>query len=194
MGTVYVRLHFRVRKFFCDQPTCPYQIFTERLPTVAGAVGPPDPRLARCLRASPTTLLRLAQGAPTPAATAPAGAGAWTRGPGDAGNATARSWSISKITRYLTSCPSAQQRVWLAGSRSIRRSASSVVIAVRSMWTAFAIRMEGFWSLLRNWLRPRWGISQEKLPLYLDERVRIAIDSGFRDPQEDSVAQVLWTC
>lgn len=27
--------------------------------------------------------------------------------------------------------------------------------------------MEGFWSLLRLWLRPHRGISQEKLPLYL---------------------------
>jgi len=27
--------------------------------------------------------------------------------------------------------------------------------------------MEGFWSLLRPWLRPHRGISQEKLPLYL---------------------------
>lgn len=26
---------------------------------------------------------------------------------------------------------------------------------------------EGFWSLLRSWLRPHRGISQEKLPLYL---------------------------
>ena len=26
---------------------------------------------------------------------------------------------------------------------------------------------EGFWSLLRSWPRPRRGISQEKLPLYL---------------------------
>lgn len=26
--------------------------------------------------------------------------------------------------------------------------------------------MEGFWSLLRSWLRPHRGISQEKLPLY----------------------------
>ena len=25
---------------------------------------------------------------------------------------------------------------------------------------------EGFWSLLRSWLRPHRGISQEKLPLY----------------------------
>lgn len=28
--------------------------------------------------------------------------------------------------------------------------------------------MEGFWSLLRSWLRPHRGISQEKLPIYLD--------------------------
>ena len=27
--------------------------------------------------------------------------------------------------------------------------------------------LEGFWSLLRTWLRPHRGISQEKLPLYL---------------------------
>ena len=27
--------------------------------------------------------------------------------------------------------------------------------------------MEGFWSLLRSWLCPHRGISQEKLPLYL---------------------------
>jgi transposase-like protein len=27
--------------------------------------------------------------------------------------------------------------------------------------------LEGFWSLLRSWLRPQRGISQEKLPLYL---------------------------
>jgi transposase-like protein len=27
--------------------------------------------------------------------------------------------------------------------------------------------IEGFWSLLRSWLRPQRGISQEKLPLYL---------------------------
>lgn len=27
--------------------------------------------------------------------------------------------------------------------------------------------MEGFWSLLRSWLRPHRGISQEKLPIYI---------------------------
>ena len=27
--------------------------------------------------------------------------------------------------------------------------------------------MEGFWSLLRSWLRPHRGVSQEKLPVYI---------------------------
>jgi transposase-like protein len=27
--------------------------------------------------------------------------------------------------------------------------------------------MEGVWSLLRSWLRPHRGVSQENLPLYL---------------------------
>lgn len=27
--------------------------------------------------------------------------------------------------------------------------------------------MEGFWSLLRSWLRPHRGVSQDKLPFYL---------------------------
>lgn len=27
--------------------------------------------------------------------------------------------------------------------------------------------IEGFWSLLRSWLRPHRGISQDKLPFYL---------------------------
>jgi transposase len=27
--------------------------------------------------------------------------------------------------------------------------------------------VEGFWSLLRSWLRPHRGVSQERLPLYL---------------------------
>ena len=29
------------------------------------------------------------------------------------------------------------------------------------------LHTEGFWSLLRSWLRPHRGISQEKLPIYL---------------------------
>ncbi len=46
--------------------------------------------------------------------------------------------------------------------------------------------LEGFWSLLRSWLRPHRGISQEKLPLYLGshedwsvKRVRQVIQVPF---------------
>jgi transposase len=104
-GPYTVRLHLRVRKFFCDQPTCPRQIFTERLPTVAVPWARRTLRLAQRLRAcglalggemgarlgyrlglhtSPATLLRLVQGAPTPAVAAPQVLGvdewAWRRG------------------------------------------------------------------------------------------------------------------
>jgi len=104
-GPYTVRWHLRVRKFFCDQPTCPRQIFTERLPTVAAPWARRTRRLAQCLRAcglalggemgarlghrlglrtSPATLLRLVQDTPTPAATAPKVLGvdewAWRRG------------------------------------------------------------------------------------------------------------------
>ena len=50
-GPYTVRLHLRVRKFFCDQPTCPCQIFTERLPTVATPWARRTLRLAQRLRA-----------------------------------------------------------------------------------------------------------------------------------------------
>jgi transposase len=104
-GPSMVRLHLRVRKFFCDQPAWPRQIFTERLPTGAAPWARRTLRLAQRLRAcglalggemgarlghrlglrtSPATLLRLVQGAPTPAATAPqvlgVDEGAWRRG------------------------------------------------------------------------------------------------------------------
>ena len=86
-GPYTVHLHLRVRKFFCDQPTCPCQIFTERLPTVAAPWARRTRRLAQRLRAcglalggetgaqlghrlglrtSPDTLLRLVQTAPAP--------------------------------------------------------------------------------------------------------------------------------
>jgi transposase-like protein len=35
--------------------------------------------------------------------------------------------------------------------------------------------MEGFWSLLRSWLRPHRGVSQEKLPQYLGVRPLIDV-------------------
>ena len=34
-------------------------------------------------------------------------------------------------------------------------------------WEVHVNTSEGIWSLLRSWLRPHRGISQEKLPLYL---------------------------
>ena len=104
-GPYTIRLHLRVRKFFCDQPACPRQLFTERLLTVAAPWARRTLRLAQRLRAcglalggemgarlghrlglptSPDTLLRLVQEAPTPAATAPQVLGvdewAWRRG------------------------------------------------------------------------------------------------------------------
>jgi transposase len=43
-GGVAVRLRLHVRRFFCDQPTCPRAIFTERLP---GVVAPYARRTGR---------------------------------------------------------------------------------------------------------------------------------------------------
>jgi transposase len=86
-STYAVRLQLRVRKFFCDHPTCPRQIFTERLPTVAAPWARRTLRLAQLLlaygialggaagarlvarlgrRSSPDTLLRLVRAAPAP--------------------------------------------------------------------------------------------------------------------------------
>jgi transposase len=104
-GAYVVRVQLRVRKFFCDHPACPRQIFTERLPTVAAPWARRTLRLAQHLlayglalggeagarlaarlglRSSPDTLLRLVQAAPTPATSAPQSIGvdewAWRRG------------------------------------------------------------------------------------------------------------------
>jgi transposase len=104
-GAYTVRLPLRVRKFFCDHPACPRQIFTERLPTVAAPWARRTLRLAQLLQAfggalggeagtrlvarlglwtSPATLLRLVQVAPTPDAAVPQIVGvdewAWRRG------------------------------------------------------------------------------------------------------------------
>src|SRR5438105_13156858 len=86
-GTYAVRLQVRVRKFFCDHPACPRQIFTERLPPVVAPWarrtlrlaqhlsalglalgGQAGARLAACFqwRTDPDTLLRLVRAAPTP--------------------------------------------------------------------------------------------------------------------------------
>jgi transposase len=104
-GTYAVRLQLRVRKFFCDNPTCPRQIFTERLPAVAAPWARRTLRLAQRLlacglalggqagarlagrcqwRTSPDTVLRLVRAAPAPPAPAPQVIGvdewAWRRG------------------------------------------------------------------------------------------------------------------
>jgi transposase len=104
-GAYAVRLQLRVRKFFCDHPTCPRQIFTERLPAVVAPWARRTLRLAQHLsalgialggqagarlaarfqwRTSPDTLLRLVQAAPVPDAPAPHIIGvdewAWRRG------------------------------------------------------------------------------------------------------------------
>ena len=55
-GAYAVRLPLRVRKFFCDNPTCPRQIFTERLPTVAAPWARRTLRLAQRLCALGITL------------------------------------------------------------------------------------------------------------------------------------------
>ncbi|CDH46938.1 transposase (fragment) [Candidatus Contendobacter odensis Run_B_J11] len=39
---------------------------------------------------------------------------------------------------------------------------------------------EGFWSLLRSWLRPHRGISPEKLPLYLSSLSMLHNASGAK--------------
>jgi transposase len=104
-GSYAVRVQLRVRKFFCDSPACPRQIFTERLPTVAAPWARRTLRLAQFLsacgvalggaagarlvarlglRLSPDTLLRLVQTPPAPATAAPQVLGvdewAWRRG------------------------------------------------------------------------------------------------------------------
>ena len=104
-GAYVVHLQLRVRKFFCSNPACPRQIFTERLPTVAAPWARRTLRLAQFLlacgialggeagarlvarlgrRSSRDTLLRLVQVAPTPDAPAPQIIGvdewAWRRG------------------------------------------------------------------------------------------------------------------
>ena len=104
-GTYAVRVQLWVRKWFCDTPTCPRCIFTERLPTVVAPWARRTLRLAQRLLASglalggeagarlaarlglttsPATLLRLVQTASAPAAGAPRILGveewAWRRG------------------------------------------------------------------------------------------------------------------
>ena len=87
-----VRLVLTVHKFFCDQPTCPRKIFTERLPTFVRPWAQMTLRLCAALQAiglascgevgarlgakigmpvSPTTVLRQVMALPTPPAGSP---------------------------------------------------------------------------------------------------------------------------
>src|SRR5262249_43703574 len=50
-GACVVRMQLRVRTFFCDHPTCPRQIFTQRLPPVAAPWARRTLRLAQLLLA-----------------------------------------------------------------------------------------------------------------------------------------------
>jgi transposase len=104
-GAYAVRVQLRVRKFFCDNPACPRQIFTERLPTVVAPWARRTLRFVQHLSAlglalggqagsrlaarfqwqtGPDTLLRLVRAAPTPDVSAPQVLGvdewAWRRG------------------------------------------------------------------------------------------------------------------
>jgi hypothetical protein len=47
------------------------------------------------------------------------------------------------------------------------QAASRTPNEVLDFWESAVNMIEGFWSLLRSWLRPHKGVSQEKLPLYL---------------------------
>jgi transposase len=103
--SVQVVLHLHVRKFYCDQPSCPRRIFAERLPQVTsphgrftfslreflallgrehgGAAGARSARL-QGVEATPRAILRLMHALPLPPITAPRVIGldewAWKRG------------------------------------------------------------------------------------------------------------------
>jgi transposase len=104
-GTRAVHLQLTVRKFRCQNPTCARRMFTERLPDLVAAYGRRTYRLAAALRAiglalggnagarlaarlrlstSPSTLLHLVRGIPTPPMPALRAVGvdewAWRRG------------------------------------------------------------------------------------------------------------------
>ena len=49
-GQQTVRLHLRVRKFFCRQPTCARRVFTERLPAVVAPYARRTTRLTEVVR------------------------------------------------------------------------------------------------------------------------------------------------
>lgn len=54
-----------------------------------------------------------------------------------------------------------------SGASIIERSVTAEGNTPAMRMMTVSMTAEGFWSLLRSWLRPHRGISQEKLPLYL---------------------------
>lgn len=65
---------------------------------------------------------------------------------------------------FTPSCPT--------GATATRRSVTSLGEYARDedgdgFCEVHVNTIEGFWSLLRSWLRPHRGISQERLPIYL---------------------------
>ena len=61
----------------------------------------------------------------------------------------------------------ARLEVWGYRHQSVCHSAGEYARDDDGFCEVHVNTMEGFWSLLRSWLRPHRGISQEKLPLYL---------------------------
>ncbi len=72
--------------------------------------------------------------APVPLVTA-----SFSLGPCAAGDSFVLTGPIWRIIGSLTCCPSAPRRPWRTGSRSIPRSRSSIVTAVPSLPTVFAV-------------------------------------------------------
>src|SRR3982751_5735182 len=80
---------------------------------------------------------------------------------------------IHKLVEALCGPESRMQR---RAASPVRRGAVGKVAARLTRWPptlrdgfceVHVDTMEGFWWLLRSWLRPHRGVSQEELPLYL---------------------------
>jgi hypothetical protein len=80
---------------------------------------------------------------------------------------------IHKLVEVLCAPESRMQR---QAASPVRRGAAGKVVVRLTRWPptlrdgfceVHVNTLEGFWSLLRSWLRPHRGIPQESLPLYL---------------------------
>jgi transposase len=61
----------------------------------------------------------------------------------------------------------ARLKQWGYGHKSVNHGSGEYARDEDGFYEVHVNPMEGFWSLLRSWLRPHRGISQEKLPFYL---------------------------